>query len=242
MLRRSIKSTLAHFGLRLERTRPSLPYHKPIDIFPLCAQDLMQRVAKPFVVQIGANDGVRADPVRSFITQHQWPALLVEPDPIIFEELKSNYAMFPLVQTRNFAISDQDGALPFYVPNRSLVDERPNLSGLSSISQDQLAKELAREGFSKPYDLIDQIRVPGKCVSSLISDEDITKIDVLQIDTEGSDWRILSQFDLAALQVKLINVEFFHLSQAERHDCIKRLADLDYRTAFYLGDLVAYRP
>jgi hypothetical protein len=65
---------------------------------------------------------------------------------------------------------------------------------------------------------------------------------VLQIDTEGSDWRILSQFDLAELGVKLINVEFFHLTEAEQGACIVRLRDFGYWTAPYLGDLIAYQP
>jgi FkbM family methyltransferase len=202
----------------------------------------MRRIANPFVVQVGANDGVRADPVRAFITQYRWPALLIEPDPIVFEQLKRNYSAFPLVRTLNLAISDQDGILPFFVPKDSLVAESPRLSGLSSLHRDQLIRELIREGFTKPHDLVRQIEVPAKRVSSLVRGEGITRIDVLQIDTEGSDWRILSQFDLAELGVKLINVEFFHLTEAEQGACIVRLRDFGYRTAPYLGDLIAYQP
>ena len=76
---------------------------------------------------------------------------------------------------------------------------------------------------------------------TLLRDEDISKIDILQIDTEGHDWRILSQFDLGGLGVKLINMEFFHLSEGEKRACILRLTNLGYYTGFYLGDLVAYR-
>jgi len=47
---------------------------------------------KPLLVQIGANDGVRADPVRHLILRHGLQGLLVEPLPDLFVQLQKNYA------------------------------------------------------------------------------------------------------------------------------------------------------
>lgn len=241
MIKRVLQSALRNAGFELRRIRAPLPDHTPLDVFDLCAQDLMRSVERPFTLQIGANDGVRADPLRHFITKHHWNALLIEPLPTVYKQLQRNYEQFPQVQTRNIAVSDRDGMLSLYVPNDELTAQRPDLTGLCSLQNEHVAAELIREGLSNPTALIAKITVPAKTVPALLKDERISRIDVLQIDTEGHDWRILSQFDLAGLDVKLINMEFFHLTYDERRACIGRLTELGYLIAFYLGDLIAYR-
>lgn len=44
------------------------------------------------IVQIGANCGIRNDPVRTLVVKYKTKTLLVEPDPIAFKELKKSYA------------------------------------------------------------------------------------------------------------------------------------------------------
>jgi FkbM family methyltransferase len=39
-----------------------------------------------------------------------------------------------------------------------------------------------------------EIAITAKTVAELLREERITSVDVLQIDTEGHDWKILSQF------------------------------------------------
>ena len=241
MIKRVLQSALRNAGFELRRIRAPLPAHVPLNVFDFCAQDLMRSVDRPFALQIGANDGIRADPLRNFVTQHRWNALLIEPLPTVYKQLQRNYEQFPWVQTRNIAVSDRDGMLSLYVPSDELVAQRPDLTGLCSLERKHVAAELIREGLSNPMDLITEIAVPAKTVPGLLQDEGISRIDVLQIDTEGHDWRILSQFDLSGLDVKLINMEFFHLTYDERHACVSKLTELGYTIAFYLGDLVAYR-
>ena len=45
-----------------------------------------------FVIQIGANDGISFDDTRGFLDMYLWPALLVEPIPEIYNQLKSNFS------------------------------------------------------------------------------------------------------------------------------------------------------
>ena len=44
-------------------------------------------------------------------------------------------------------------------------------------------------------------------VATLLARHSIVRLDLLVIDTEGWDWRILRQFDLARLQPKLLLYE-----------------------------------
>ena len=241
MLKKLLQRSLAKIGFSLNRIRPSLPSQVHLKIFDLCVNDLMTYVQEPFVLQIGANDGVRADPIRRFVVNHKWRGLLIEPLPVVFEELKQNYAGLSRVALRNIAIAEGDGHLPFYVPQKSCLGENPRLSGLCSLSKAQVIRVSWPRDMQIPKIRSRRFEYLPKSVPTLLRDEKIAKIDVLQIDAEGYDWRILSQFDLDGLGVKLINMEFFHLSEGEKHACILRLTNLGYHTAFYLGDLVAYR-
>lgn len=50
------------------------------------------RRGKVNFIQIGANDGLRNDPVREFIIRDRWQGILVEPLPAVFAMLQHNYA------------------------------------------------------------------------------------------------------------------------------------------------------
>ena len=70
----------------------------------------------------------------------------------------------------------------------------------------------------------------------------IQSLDLLLIDTEGWDWRILRQFDLARLQPKLILYEHQHLLSRERSDAHEFLARHGYGWAETPeGDTIAWR-
>jgi FkbM family methyltransferase len=241
MLKQLIRKTLRAAGYQLQKLHDPEPVRLHIDVFSLCMMDLLNRSQSPFVLQIGANDGVRADPVRRFILDHALHALLVEPHPVMFEILKSNYVGFPNARFANVVISDSDGILPLYGPDQDLLASHQWLSGLCSLSKEQVLKELTREQIEQPATRISETKVPAMTAAGLLQRYSLQRVDVLQIDTEGFDWHVLSQFDLIALGVKLINLEFFHLKPDERAACLRRLTSQGYETAFVLGDLVAYR-
>ena len=76
--------------------------NRPTYIFPVLSENnLINKI-----VQIGANDGVRFDELRSFIIKSDnVRALLVEPIPEYFSNLKNNYKEQKNVLLENSAIS-----------------------------------------------------------------------------------------------------------------------------------------
>jgi hypothetical protein len=60
--------------------------HKWLDRFSL------ENNRKVNFLQIGANDGLRGDPIRRFIIRDDWNGIFVEPLPIVVKMLKDNYA------------------------------------------------------------------------------------------------------------------------------------------------------
>jgi FkbM family methyltransferase len=239
---RVLNHLLRPLELEIRKLKPALPPRQYINVFELCVQDLMKRGKMPFLLQIGANDGIANDPVRDLIVSYRLPSLLIEPHPVAFESLKKNYEPYPFVRTRNFAIADVDGSISFFVPTDDLIRAFPRTHRLCSLDRGQLHKALSEVGIDNPTDKISEIKINAKTIPSLFEDEQLEQIDILQIDAEGYDWKIVSQFDLAALHIPLINLEFFNLSAEEQHACLKSLTLAGYQTSDFFGDLVAYKP
>jgi hypothetical protein len=78
-------------------------------------------------------------------------------------------------------------------------------------------------------------------LATLLHRHQIDRLDLLVIDTEGWDWRILRQFDLARLRPKLILFEHQHLSAEARGGAHEFLARHDYGWAETAeGDTLAW--
>jgi FkbM family methyltransferase len=235
------RSGLAKLGLEVSRIRPGEPTFQPINVFELCAFYLMRRIKHPFVLQIGANDGVRFDPLHQFTTDHGWAGLMVEPHPSVFRDLEDNYRGFQNIKTLNVAIGQSDGELSLYTPNDSIIASNPDLSGLCSLDVDVLIRTMTYYKIQNPAQCVQRFAVKALSVATLLKESHLDSIDVLQIDTEGYDWKILSQFDLDDLGVRLINVEYEHLESVERVACVEHLTKHGFEMARYGLDLVAFR-
>lgn len=178
-----------------------------------------------FVLQIGANDGVHDDPVSRFIRKYRWNALLVEPVPAIFERLKANYRGVSGVQFANVAISDKDESRPFYFiddPNHEL----PAWAGeVGSFIRELVTEEISGRdvrGF------IREIEVPCLTPGTLLTQHNVKKVDIVVIDAQGYDDRILLQLPLDSIRPALIIFEHCLLTDEQRAACINFLKQHGY--------------
>ena len=70
----------------------------------------------------------------------------------------------------------------------------------------------------------------------------MTRLDLIVIDAEGMDWRILRQFDLRNLEPQLILYEHQHLSAEARDEAHQFLANFNYGwVEIPEGDTLAWR-
>ena len=54
-----------------------------LPVFELAISAMMKASSGPFrFVQVGANDGIYGDPLRTYIERHHWRGILVEPSPM----------------------------------------------------------------------------------------------------------------------------------------------------------------
>ena len=84
--------------------------------------------------------------------------------------------------------------------------------------------------------------VPCLTFEALCERNSVERIDLLAIDTEGSDAAILRQADIEARRPRLILYEHYHLSPAERDDCRDRLTRLGYEILEEFLDTYALLP
>jgi FkbM family methyltransferase len=175
------------------------------------------------VVQIGSNDGETNDPIRQLLlSRHQWRALFVEPVPYLYERLTRNYPCDPRFVFENVAVSDEKAAAFYWVDasaKQHLPDLPPWFDQLGSFQREHITKHL--NGILEPFIVSATVRC--MTLSELLVDHAIRQVDILHIDTEGHDWKVLSQLDLTACVPDVILYEHRHLSQADKQSSLRFL-------------------
>jgi methyltransferase FkbM-like protein len=106
-------------------------------------------------------------------------------------------------------------------PNDSVwLDQIPSL--------DRATLQEGAEQFGKATHAVVEEEVPSLTVATLLRRHAINQLDLLVIDAEGWDWRILRQFDFGGLRPKLILYEHQHLRADERAAAHRFLAGFKY--------------
>ncbi len=180
-----------------------------------------------FFVQIGAFDGVTADPLHELVRRHHWRGVLVEPQAEAFESLKRNYRGQPGLSFFNVAIGPRDGEV-------TLFTRAGGLAQVASVDRHLVVKPGRRR--------VEARRVPCWTVARLLKEAAApATVDLLLIDAEGLDYRIIRSIDFGAVRPAIIHYEHMILSRRDRNACLELLAAHGYR--FILGDqdTIAYR-
>ncbi len=187
------------------------------------------------VLEIGAMDGVRFDSLYRHVVDKRWKTVVVEPIPDMFALLQQNYASCDWVRCANVAITEENGPLTMYRVRPDVVASGgPDwFLGMSS----------AIKGPHLDYieSTLEEVVVPGLTFDDFAQRFEIDRIDVLQIDTEGYDWRILRQIDLQRWKVGLIRVELIHLPLCDRLKVFETLRAAGYSYTYDGSDLTAVR-
>lgn len=170
-----------------------------------------------FVVQIGACDGLMADPIHDWIKRTTWRGILVEPQASEFERLKETYREEnDRLVFENVAIGDRDGSCTLYRVNdstRTAEWERGFASVLPRLASDRCIAET----------------VPCITLDTLLRRHRVARVDLLQIDAEGYDYEILKRLDFKTLRPVMIRYEHRHLRARDKHACKAHLKRWGYR-------------
>lgn len=157
-------------------------------------------------VDVGANDG-KIGSMTYDLEKNGWSGILIEPNPTLVENLKKirTSPVFP------YAISSQEGDLPFYI-----VEGPDNLHGLSRFNYTKEFEEhVVRSGGS-----VKKTLVHVKKLSSIMKEaQGLDRVDLLKIDVEGHEFEVLKSFDFDTFKPRLIVTEdnFKDADKSVRH-------------------------
>lgn len=219
---------------RLVPTSPNLPPSR-LNLLSVAIRAMIADGKDPFIVQVGASDGTLNDPLYPTLLKFKLRALLVEPEPHSFAELQSKYSKLNNIIVDNNAISSVSGMLSLY---RYVSRENSHQIGklqLTSSNRDLLI------GHGVSQEEIEKVDVPCLTLRQLLSKYNLSQVDVLQVDVEGSDDQVVySALELEKLPA-IIHFEHVHIPFPRKDKLMQELFKRGYEFAHTGMDTLAFK-
>ena len=183
------------------------------------------------LIQIGANDGVTHDPLHKAIKNFGLKSLLLEPIKEPFLDLKNNYLNYKNVKLENSALSIDSEILFLYKVNPRYSKKYGTLpTGITSFDK----KHLIKHGINNRHIIQEKVSQIG--IIELLNKHTISSFDLLFIDTEGYDCRIINEFFLKINNIRpIIIFEWSHIKNTELQSTLNKMLNNNY-SFFPVGD------
>jgi FkbM family methyltransferase len=228
---------LARFGHKMFNVKDD---SKTIDVLSLLVHDQVLSKTPPAIhfVQIGANDGMRDDPVRPLMNKSlawgdvRWSGILVEPNPNEFGLLKRNYAGHSGLEFEQAAVADSDGTTTLYCSD----------GGGEETVASSLDRGIAAASLSIYKSRMAAVQVPAMTLPTLFARHGVKQVDLFVTDTEGRDHRVVLQL-LERTEIRPVIIQFEHalMSGKDYDACRLALRREEYALLQVRGDTLALR-
>ncbi len=188
-------------------------------------------------LQIGSNDGLVNDNIREFIVRDHWSGILVEPQPVVFRKLKSNYSKvrdLSRLTFLNVAVSNRmEDSANFWTIDESFANTLPIYKSssirrkASFVTPDYLRLACQANGVSEDH--IVKIKVPVLTIKKILEDYwQWSNLDLLIVDAEGNDSKIILSIDFSNINPEIIIYET-PISNSESEKLSNFLVQNNYR-------------
>ena len=173
-----------------------LPYPQPWEFI---IDNVLGRYTNGTFVDVGASDPFIATNTAYMEIDLNWNGICIEPHPIFFKKLDESSRT---CKKYNCAVSDFNGSVDFVT-----VDGYASmLSGIKENYNNEHWKRLVDET-NQHGDNVEIIKIECKTLSSILKENNMTNIDYLSIDTEGSELKVLKGVDFEEYNIKVISAE-----------------------------------
>jgi hypothetical protein len=213
--------------------------------------DHVRALADPFVLQVGACDGVAYDPVREVILEKNLAGLLIEPCRDLYLECKASYrhARNLRLYFANLAVAPEAGPLTLRrVPLQTARELPPWVVGLSTARQYNMLSRPIAEAHGVPAPVIARIAdsivtetVDAYPLRTVLVGYAVARVDVMVVDVEGMEWDVFRSFSLAKYLPAVILVEHTTMSRDDKAALHKHLCEHDYAVSDLGADWLAVR-
>lgn len=210
--------------------------------FDALLYDQLQRSGVFCFVQIGACDGVSFDPIYRFVARNhaRVRGVVIEPLPDLFQLLQRNYRRYPEVVAVNCAVHNTETEMVLHRVDPARLKEAPDWArGIASFDP----QHHRRSGI--PTECMIAERVRCRPLSEILKSQQISRLDLLQIDTEGYDAEIVLGIDFREIVPQIIRFEHGLQSGTMAGPAFQRvvekLHDSGYELMIEASDAIAYR-
>jgi FkbM family methyltransferase len=230
-VKQALRQLLDRFGYRIEGTRYT-PRHlfRPECLRSLQFDDVMCRYMFEHgeicnFIQVGAYDGISTDPLRRFIERCGWRGIMLEPQPGPAGQLRRLYQDNTNIVILEAAVDRERTTRTLYTVE---CDSLPKWAGgMASFDRDLIL----RQNYLIPEieKFIRELRVNCVPFSEIIDaqpGED--RLDLLQIDAEGADGRILSFFPFDRVKPAIVHWEVKNMAKLEQEATLDLLCSHGY--------------
>jgi len=195
-------------------------------------------------VQVGANDGRLNDPIHPFIQRHpdQTRLLLIEPQASVLPMLRETYADHPSATILQCAIGSPGISTLWTIKQSCWEDFHPGYAvlwpsyraptGLTSENRSHVESLVAKHyGGELPLDaVLDSFQIESRSLLDVLESSGFGfGVDLLQVDTEGSDDVVIMNSAIEQLRPALINFESAHLSEPRMTAVCEHLITIGYK-------------
>lgn len=158
------------------------------------------------------------------LIKNDWSGIVIEPVKYYYNKLPK----YPNIKYENIAISDKKGISEIHYLDPNIITDKSQswMKGISSIEGKTGSLSLNENSFMKK-NIIKQ-EVNTDTLQNICDKYNVTSIDFLKIDTEGTDLIVLKSLNLEKVYVKMIKIEYKHLNLNEIKDHLKKYNYLIY--------------
>lgn len=198
----------------------------PLDMVDVLVRNAINRDPNFFFVQIGANDGMRDDPLRASVLKHRLRGVLVEPLPDLFAKLQRNYADVAGLHFENCAVGATSGQAPMYrIREGAPVPDHAH--GMASFTRAHLTAH--KHGIPHLDDHVVETTIAVRTLPEILAKYGNPHVSLLLIDTEGYDAAIVEMALAAGVRPDVVIYEHLHLPIATQAATLRRLQSEGYR-------------
>lgn len=229
-MRELIKSVLRRLGYVIASSdNIALGYvaHPPATVFLSTLLRLYPSLRGLSFVQVGANDGVRADPIHGLLTRYGWAGVLLEPVPRYFRQLEEQHSGNPRLRLMRAALDLKSGKRPIFNLSESVSSQVPDWAwGLASLDRNRVA-QAARE-LGLPDSAIEQEDVDTTTWDEVWARLPSAACDLVVVDAEGYDITLLRAADLPRRRPRIVHFEHACATMDERMKFYRELLEMGY--------------
>lgn len=244
-MKQVLKKMIGRLGYRIEGTRytPRQLYRpeclRTLQFHDVICRHMFECGQDCNFIQVGAYDGVSTDPLRRYIERCGWRGVMVEPQPGPAAQLRRLYKNNANVVIIEAAVDSERTKRTLYTVECDTVPKW--VGGMASSDRGLILRQnYLIPGIEK---LIGELQVECIPFTDVIrSLPDASRLDLLQIDAEGADGRILSVFPFDRLKPAIVHWEIKNMTRLQQEAALDLLCSHGYLISRSGGeDMLAVR-